>query len=142
MKTFRYRLHGLAMDPRDGSDPVEKALHEWRIPVDAVIRAEVTRESLDARKANRPVRKFTLEIVTSRPFHRHLLEPLAEPKPDPDDLLRDTLQLPSRVHVVGSGPCGIACAIIGRAVARSGQDSSWAWVTVAPISTWAPSRRM
>lgn len=111
MKTFRYLLHGLAMDPRDQSDPIEKALREWRIPSDALVRAEVTRESLDARKANRPVRKFTLEIVTTRPFHRHLLEPLADPKPDPEDLLRDTLQLPSRIHVVGSGPCGIACAI-------------------------------
>lgn len=111
MKVFRYRLHGLGMDPHDTSDPVEKALREWRIPADALVRAEITRESLDARKPNRPLRKFTLEIVTSRPFHRHLLEPLAEPKPDPDDLLRNTLRLPGEVHVVGSGPCGIACAI-------------------------------
>ena len=111
MKQFRYRLHGLAMDPRDASDPVEKALREWRIPSDALVRAEIVRESLDARKPNRPLRKFTLEIVTTRPFHRHMLEPLADPKPDPDDALRETLRLPDRIHVVGSGPCGIACAI-------------------------------
>ena len=111
MKVFRYRLHGLAMEPGDTRDPVEKALHDWRIPSDALVHAQILRESLDARRANHPVRKLTLEIHTSRPFHRHLLEPLTDPVPDQDDLLAGTLALPDRVHVVGSGPCGIACAI-------------------------------
>lgn len=110
-KTYRYRLHGLAMEPDDPRDPVEKALRDWRIPSEALVRAEITRESLDARRANHPLRRFTLELVTSRPFQRQLLEPLAEPKPDQDELLSGSLALPERVHVVGSGPCGIACAI-------------------------------
>lgn len=109
-KTFRYRLHGLAMDPRDTSDPVEKALRDWRIDPRALVQATITRESVDARKS-KPVKRFTLELVTDRPFHRHMLEPLGEPKPEPDDLLTGSLALPERVHVVGSGPCGIACAI-------------------------------
>ena len=111
MKVYRYRLHGLAMEPGDTRDPVEKALHDWRIPSDALVHANILRESLDARRSNHPVRKLTLEIHTSRPFHRHLLEPLADPVPDQDDLLAGTLALPRLVHVVGSGPCGIACAI-------------------------------
>jgi len=111
VKTYRYRLHGLAMDPLDTSDPVEKALHDWRIDREALVQATITRESVDARRANRPLKRFTLELVTNRPFRRNLLEPLPEPKPEPDDLLSGSLALPERVHIVGSGPCGIACAI-------------------------------
>lgn len=110
-QTYRYRLHGLAMDPRDTSDPVEKALRDWRIDPSSLVQATITRESVDARKANRPVIRYTLELVTSRPYQRHMLELLPEPKPEPDDLLSNTVHLPERVHVVGSGPCGIACAI-------------------------------
>lgn len=110
MKTFRYRLHGLAMDPRDTSDPVEKALRDWRIDPKSLVQATITRESMDARKS-KPVKRITMELVTDRPYHRHMLEPLAEPKPEPDDLLTGSLALPERIHVVGSGPCGIACAI-------------------------------
>ena len=111
MKEFRYRLHGLSLEPGDARDPVEKALREWRIPADALLRATILRESLDARRTNHPVRKFTLELVLARPFHRRMLEPLPEPVPDADDLLRGTIHAPGRIHVVGSGPCGIACAI-------------------------------
>jgi uncharacterized FAD-dependent dehydrogenase len=111
MKEHRYRLHGLSMEPGDPRDPVVKALREWRIPADALVRAQILRESLDARRTNRPVRKLTLELVLKRPFHRRMLEPLPDPVPDDDDLLRATLALPDRIHVVGSGPCGIACAI-------------------------------
>lgn len=99
------------MEVHDPSDPVEKALREWRVPPDALVQARIVRESLDARRKNHPLRRFTLEIATNRPFRRHLLEPLGEPKPDPDDLLAGTLALSDAVHVVGSGPCGISCAI-------------------------------
>jgi len=99
------------MEPSDAGDPLEKALRDWRIPPDALVHAQILRESLDARRSNHPMRKLTLEIVTSRPFRRHLLEPLPEPVPDPDDLLAGSLHLPGTIHVVGSGPCGISCAI-------------------------------
>jgi len=111
VRRYRYRLHGLAMEPSDTRDPLEKALQDWRIPSDALVDARILRESLDARRSNHPVRKLTLELVTSRPFRRHLLEPIPEPAPDQDDLLRGSLHLPEVVHVVGSGPCGIGCAI-------------------------------
>lgn len=111
MKEFRYRLHGLSMEPGDRRDPVEKALLDWRIPRESVVRMEITRESLDARRANHPVRKFTLEVVLDRALHRRMMEPLPAPVPEEDDLLAGTLTLPGLVHVVGSGPCGIACAI-------------------------------
>jgi len=111
VKRYRYRLHGLAMEPSDPGDPLEKALRDWRIPSDALVHAQILRESLDARRSNHPLRKLTLELVTSRPFRRHLLEPIPEPAPDEDDLLVGSLHLPGTVHVVGSGPCGIGCAI-------------------------------
>ncbi len=110
-KTFRYRLHGLAMDPRDTSDPVTKALRDWRIDPASLVQATITRESVDARKANRPVLRYTLELVTNRPYQRHMLDLLPDPTPEPDDLLANSLALPERIHVVGSGPCGIAGAI-------------------------------
>lgn len=110
-KIYRYRLHGLSLPPEDPTDPVDKALRDWRIPPSDLLAARILRESLDARKPNHPLRRFTMELVTRRPFRRHLLEPLGEPKPDPDDPYRETLALPERLHVVGSGPCGIACAI-------------------------------
>lgn len=108
---FRYRIHGVALGPNDRIDPIDKALRDWRIPGEAVLEAKITRESLDARKANHPVRKFTLELLLKRPFERRMMEPLGEPAPDPDDPFRATLRLPGQVHVVGSGPCGIAGAI-------------------------------
>jgi len=111
MNRFRYRIHGVALGPDDPTDPIDKALHDWRIPSEALIEARITRESLDARKANHPVRRFTLELSTSRPFQRHMMEALGEPVPDIDDPHRGTLALPDLVHMVGSGPCGIAGAI-------------------------------
>ena len=108
---FRYRIHGVALGVTDRTDPVDKALRDWRIPESALIEAKITRESLDARKANHPVRRFTLELLLSRPFQRRMMEPLGPEAPDVDDPHLGTLRLPERVHVVGSGPCGIAGAI-------------------------------
>lgn len=108
---FRYRIHGVALGPHETTDPIEKAMRDWRIPPDALIEARITRESLDARKANHPVRRFTLEISTNRVFQRHMMEALGEPVPDIDDPHRGSLRLPGQVHIVGSGPCGIAGAI-------------------------------
>lgn len=110
-KLFRYRIHGVALGPDDPTDPIEKALRDWRLPAQAVVESKITRESLDARKANRPVRRFTLEFTFDRPFQRRMMEPLGEPAPDLDDPWRDSLALPEQIHVVGSGPCGIAGAI-------------------------------
>jgi len=110
-KTFRYRLHGLEMVPGDARDPISKALRDWRIDPADLVSAEVLRESLDARKASRPVLRFTLELVTSRPYRRKLLEPITQEKPDPDDGFTDTVPMSRQVHVVGTGPCGIAAAI-------------------------------
>jgi len=110
-KTFRYRLHGLELEPGDKRDPITKALHDWRIEPSDLVSAEILRESLDARKASRPVYRYTLELTTSRPYRRHLLEPLVNQKPDADADFTDTVPMPRRVHVVGSGPCGIANAI-------------------------------
>lgn len=108
---FRYRIHGVALGIADPTDPIEKALRDWRIPESALVEAKITRESLDARKANHPVRRFTLELLLARPFQRRMMEPLGPEAPDIDDPYRNTLTLSDRVHVVGSGPCGIAGAI-------------------------------
>lgn len=108
---FRYRIHGVALGVQDRVDPIEKALRDWRIPASAVIEARITRESLDARKANHPVRRFTLELLLKQPFQRRMMELLGAEAPDVDDPFRGTLALPDRVHIVGSGPCGIAGAI-------------------------------
>lgn len=108
---FRYRIHGVALGIADRTDPVEKALRDWRIPASAVVDVKITRESLDARKANQPVRRYTLELLLARPFQRRMMEPLGPEQPDLDDPFRGKLALPERIHVVGTGPCGIACAI-------------------------------
>lgn len=110
-ETFRYRIQGVARAPRDPRDPVGIALAEYRIPSSEVVRSEVLRESLDARRANRPVYRYVLEIETSRPFRRHGMEPLGPAPADPEQLALDTVSVAREIHVVGSGPCGIACAI-------------------------------
>lgn len=108
---FRYRIHGVALGVQDRMDPIEKALRDWRIPASAVIEAKITRESLDARKANHPVWRYTLELLLSQPFQRRMMELLGPLVPDVDDPFRETLALPEQIHLVGTGPCGIAGAI-------------------------------
>ncbi|MEN9353198.1 MAG: hypothetical protein RL318_523 [Fibrobacterota bacterium] len=99
------------MAPGDARDPISKALRDWRIDPADLLSAEVVRESLDARKASRPVLKYTLELVTRRPYHRKMLEPITQVKADPDDGMTDSVPMSKQVHVVGTGPCGIAAAI-------------------------------
>lgn len=110
-QTFRYRLHGLELAPGDSRDPVTKALHDWRIDAVDLVSAEILRESLDARKARHPVYRYTLELVLGRPYRRHMLESIHGDRIDPEDAKTDSVLLPKSVHVVGTGPCGIATAI-------------------------------